>query len=59
MTTDEVYSRLKEADAMLRTAKLILAEAVTLRKQGLRVQAQAYQLASEAWKGGKYAQDND
>ena len=39
---------LKEADAMLRDAKRILSEADKLRRYGLKVQAQAYQLVSDA-----------
>lgn len=40
--------KLKEADAMLNTAKLILAEADTVRKQGLKTRATAYLLRTEA-----------
>jgi len=40
--------KLKEADAMLSTAKLILAEADTMRKQGLKTRATAYQLKADA-----------
>ena len=40
--------KLKEADALLRDAKNILSEADKLRRYGLKVQAQAYQQASDA-----------
>ncbi len=40
--------KLKEADAMLHTAMLILAEADTMRKQGIKTRATAYQLRAEA-----------
>lgn len=45
-TTNEV--KLKEADAMLHTATLILAEADTLHKQGIKTRATAYQLRADA-----------
>lgn len=43
---DEV--KLKEADAMLRTSMLILAEADVMRRYGIKVRATAYLLRAEA-----------
>ncbi len=40
--------KLKEADAMLHTAKLILSEADTMRKHGIKVRATAYYLRAQA-----------
>ena len=49
--------KLKEADVMLRTAMLILAEADTLRKQGIKTRATAYRLRAEAMGLDWYATD--
>ncbi len=50
--------KLKEADAMLRTALLILAEADTMRKQGIKTRATAYQLRADAMGLGWCATDD-
>ena len=39
--------KLKEADALLRDALLILAEADTMRRQGIKARATAYKLRSD------------
>ncbi len=49
--------QLKEADAMLRTAMLILAEADTMRRRGLKVRATAYLLRAQAMGLGWCATD--
>lgn len=53
----KVEVKLKEADAMLRAAMLILVEADIMRRQGIKVRATAYLLRAEAMGLDWYATD--
>ena len=51
-------AKLKEADAMLRSARSILHEAGVMRRYGIKVRAQAHKLRSDVLGVGWYAANN-